>query len=60
MNVVETLGRTRDGGSCARCGGDYVGAPLSPRGYRVLATVEPGVDEPMNICPDCYDTATAE
>jgi len=64
MKVEKVLGRTRDGGSCANCGGDYVGRPLSPRGYRVLAHVapqtDPGVVEPMNLCPDCFDQMEVE
>lgn len=55
LEVVETLGRTRDGGSCSECGEGYRGAPYSEgRGRRVLAEVEPGLTEPVNLCRDCY------
>ena len=54
LHVEQVLRRTRDGGSCAACGSDYRGAPYSEgRGVRVLGTVEPGVTEPLNLCPDC-------
>jgi hypothetical protein len=60
MNEIkEFLRRTRDGGSCANCGGDYQGKPHSPRGARVLVETEPGVREPVNLCPDCYDEHAA-
>lgn len=56
LQVEEVLGRTGDGGSCSLCGSDYRGAPYSDgRGVRVLAAVEPGVVEPVNLCPECFD-----
>jgi hypothetical protein len=56
MRVERTLGRTRDGGSCAECDDGYCGAPYANRGYRVLASSEPGVVEPFNLCPECYES----
>lgn len=56
MRIEDTVGATRDGGSCANCGRDYQGAPYSERrGRRVLAEIEPGVVEPVNICQGCHD-----
>lgn len=58
LDVVETIGKTRDGGSCAECDGDYRGAPYEGgRGRRVLAVIEPGVVEPVNVCVYCYRRA---
>lgn len=52
--VERDLGPTRDGGSCAECDQGYRGAPYTKRrGRRVMAEIEPGVVEPMNLCPDC-------
>lgn len=52
--VERILGLTRDGGSCSRCGSDYRGAPYrSGRGRRLLAEIEPGLVEPVNLCVDC-------
>ena len=59
MRIERTLGRTRDGGSCSNCSGDYTGAPYSwKRGRRVLAEIGPGLVEPVNLCEDCYDELT--
>ena len=56
MRIEETIGLMLDGGSCAICGGDYRGAPYAERrGRRVLAEVEPGLVEPINVCPSCAD-----
>lgn len=56
IRIERDLGRTRDGGSCSQCGGDYTGSPYSrDRGRRVLAEIEPGVVEPVNVCPDCFE-----
>jgi len=60
MIIEKVIRRTRDGGSCAECNGDYVGWPLSPRGYRVLARIEPGLVEPVNLCPSCYEKLDEE
>lgn len=61
ISIERTLGRTEDGGSCAECGGGYRGAPyVEGRGRRVLATVEPGLIEPVHLCPDCYDDAVED
>ena len=60
MMVERTLGRTRDGGSCAECNDDYCGAPYPNRGYRVLASSERGVIEPFNVCKSCYESLTEE
>jgi hypothetical protein len=54
--IEESLGWTRDGGSCSRCGADYRGRPYdSGRGRRVLARTEPGVVEPINLCQSCAE-----
>ena len=55
--IREVLGRTRDGGSCASCDADYRGLPYvdEGRGYRVVAEIEPGLEEPINLCPDCFE-----
>lgn len=59
MRIVEDLGRTRDGGSCALCSRDYQGAPFAGgRGRRVLAESEPGVVEPFNLCAGCFEAET--
>ena len=56
MRIERVLGVTRDGGSCSQCGGDYTGAPYqTDRGRRVLAEIEPGLVEPVNICSDCFE-----
>jgi hypothetical protein len=54
--IIKTIGRTHDGGSCARCDRDYRGAPYDRdiRGVRVLSVIEPGVEEPINLCMSCY------
>lgn len=55
LSIEQTVGRARDGGSCAECGGEYRGSPYDEgRGVRVLAEVEPGLTEPVNLCADCY------
>ena len=54
LHVEQVLGDARSGGSCALCGSDYRGAPYSEgRGVRALATVESGVTEVLNLCPEC-------
>jgi len=56
LTIVDRLGLVRDGGSCSVCDGDYTGSPYSwERGVRVLASSEPGIVEPYNMCPSCYD-----
>lgn len=58
LSIERTVGETRDGGSCAECGGEYRGAPYDEsRGVRVLAEVEPGLTEPVNLCSECYRDA---
>lgn len=53
-DIDRVLGRTREGGSCARCDRDYTGAPyVADRGVRVLAEIEPGLVEPVNLCKSC-------
>jgi hypothetical protein len=54
--IERDLGRTRDGGSCSRCDSDYTGSPYSrDRGRRVIAEIEPGVVEPVNVCSECFE-----
>jgi hypothetical protein len=56
MRIERVFGGTRDGGSCASCDSDYRGAPYTEdRGVRVLAEVEPGVVEPVNLCRSCFE-----
>ena len=62
-NILETLGRTRDGGSCAECDGDYQGdfgtdVPNPDRGYRVIAVYNFGDKDLFHLCPDCYESHT--
>lgn len=58
MGVELTLRRTLDGGSCAECGDGYRGAPYDEgRGFRVMAEVEPGLVEPVNLCESCHREA---
>lgn len=58
IRIEDDLGRTRDGGSCCVCGGDYQGAPYAEnRGRRVLKETEPGVIEPANLCRSCFEEA---
>lgn len=60
VRIERTLRVTRDGGSCASCSSDYSGAPAKEnRGKRVLAEVEPGLVEPVNLCPDCWEREVA-
>ena len=57
LRIVETLGRTRDGGSCAECDADYVGFGTcghTKRGYQVLAECNPGHVDLFNLCYGCY------
>ena len=59
--AVEDLGPTRDGGSCAECDQFYRGAPYQDRrGRRILAEIEPGLVEPVNLCPDCVPDSYQE
>jgi hypothetical protein len=57
VTIVEDLRPTRDGGSCSHCNRDYRGRPFDhdERGRRVLAEIEPGVVEPVNLCPECWE-----
>lgn len=56
IEIERELGLTRDGGSCSKCDSDYTGAPYrSERGRRVLAEIEEGLVEPVNLCPECFE-----
>jgi hypothetical protein len=56
VRIERVLGQVENGGSCARCGADYRGRPFTEqRGVRALAEAEPGVVEPFNLCPDCFE-----
>lgn len=53
VNYIET---TTFGGSCAQCNTDYRGQPYyGERGHRVLAEIEPGLVEPVNLCDGCFE-----
>lgn len=54
--IERVISRTYNGGSCSQCEGEYYGYPYSDRqGYRVIREIEPGVKEPVNMCPDCFE-----
>jgi hypothetical protein len=59
VHIIETLGRTRDGGSCAECDRGYLGDYGDrKRGYRVIAVHNFGDKDLFHLCPDCYESNT--